>query len=158
MNFVVSASALIKHLKSIGGVLNTSNTIPILDCFLFEVSKGELKLSASDMETTISTSIKVDSNESGNIAIPAKTLLDALSNLPEQPVSFIVDKNKHSIKLKTETGDYNISGQNGDEYPKMPKLESQASIVIKSDVLGNAINKTIFATGNDDLRPVMSGV
>ncbi len=158
MNFVVSASTLLKHLKSIGGVLNTSNTIPILDCFLFEVSKGELKLSASDMETTISTSINVETNDTGNIAIPAKTLLDALSNLPEQPVSFIVDKSKQSVKLKTETGDYNITGQNGDEYPRMPKLESETSIVIKSEVLGNAINKTIFATGNDDLRPVMSGV
>lgn len=158
MNFVVSASALLKHLKSIGGVLNTSNTIPILDCFLVEVAKGELRLSASDMETTISTSMKVESSDSGTIAIPAKTLLDALSNLPEQPVSFIIDKTRHTVKLKTETGDYNISGQNGEEYPRMPRLDSQTSIVIKSDVLANAINKTIFATGNDDLRPVMSGV
>lgn len=158
MNFVVSASTLLKHLKSIGGVLNSSNTIPILDCFLFELSKGELLLSASDMETTISTSLKVESSESGSIAVPAKTLMDSLANLPEQPISFIVDKLKHSVKLKTETGDYNISGQNGAEYPKMPKLESQSSIVIKSDVLASAINKTIFATGNDDLRPVMSGV
>lgn len=158
MNFIVSASVLLKHLKSIGGVLNSNNTIPILDCFLFEINKNELMLSASDMETTITTSLKVDSNESGSIAVPAKTLLDSLANLPEQPISFIIDKSKHSIKLKTETGDYNISGQNGDEYPKMPKIESQASIVIKSDVLANAINKTIFATGNDDLRPVMSGV
>lgn len=158
MNFVVSASGLLKHLKSIGGVLNSSNTIPILDCFLFELGKGELLLSASDMETTITTSMKVDSNESGSIAIPAKTLLDSLSNLPEQPISFIVDKQKHTVKLKTETGDYNISGQNGAEYPKMPRLESQSSIVVKSEVLASAINKTIFATGNDDLRPVMSGV
>jgi DNA polymerase-3 subunit beta len=110
------------------------------------------------METTITTSLKVDSGESGNIAIPAKTLMDSLANLPEQPISMIIDKTRHSVKLKTETGDYNISGQNGDEYPKMPKLDSETSIVIKSDVLLSAINKTIFATGNDDLRPVMSGV
>ncbi|MBA3663932.1 MAG: DNA polymerase III subunit beta [Bacteroidetes bacterium] len=158
MNFVVSASALLKHLKSIGGVLNTNNTIPILDCFLLELQKGELTLSASDMETTITTSLKVESNDTGSLAVPAKFLLEALANLPEQPISFIVDKTKHSVKLKTETGDYNISGQNGEEYPKLAKLESQSSIVIKSDVLANAINKTIFATGNDDLRPVMSGV
>lgn len=158
MNFVVSASSLLKHLKSISGVLNTNNSIPILDCFLFELNKNELTMSASDMETTITTSIKIDSTTAGSIAIPAKTLMEALANLPEQPISFIVDKTKHSIKLKTETGDYNISGQNGDEYPKMPKLDSQSSIVIKSDVLFNAINKTIFATGSDDLRPVMSGV
>ena len=158
MNFVVSASSLLKHLKSISGVLNTNNSIPILDCFLFELNKNELTMSASDMETTITTSIKIDSTSTGSIAIPAKTLMEALANLPEQPISFIVDKTKHSVKLKTETGDYNISGQNGDEYPKMPKLDSQSSIVIKSDVLFNAINKTIFATGSDDLRPVMSGV
>lgn len=158
MNFVVSASSLLRHLKSIGGVLNTSNTIPILDCFLFEVAKGELMISASDMETTITTLLKIESNESGSLAIPAKTLVEALSNLPEQPISFIIDKNKHSVKLKTETGDYNISGQNGEEYPRMPKMDSQSSIVLKSEVLAQAINKTIFATGNDDLRPVMSGV
>lgn len=158
MNFVVSASSLLRHLKAISGVLNTNNTIPILDCFLFEINKGELMLSASDMETTITTSVKIDSNDSGTVAIPAKTLMDTMINIAEQPVSFILDKQKHSIKIKTENGDYNITGQNGEEYPRMPKLDSQNSIVIKSDVLAHAINKTIFATGNDDLRPVMSGV
>jgi len=158
MNFVVSSSALLKHLKAIGGVLNTSNTIPILDCFLFEVANGTLTVSGSDMETTITTSLKVEATQGGSIAIPAKTLQDALANLPEQPVSFIIDNKKFSAKLKTETGDYTLTGHNGDEYPKMPKLDSQTSMVIKSDVLNSAINKTIFATGNDDLRPVMSGV
>ncbi len=158
MNFVVSSSTLLKHLKSISGVLNSSNTIPILDCFLFELNNGGLTLYASDMETTITTSVKVESSENGSIAIPAKTLLEALSNLPEQPVSFIIDSKKFSAKLKTETGDYTLTGHNGDEYPKLPKVEAPTSVIIKSDVLGNAINKTIFATGNDDLRPVMSGV
>jgi DNA polymerase-3 subunit beta len=158
MNFVISATALLKHLKSIGGVLNSNNTIPILDCFLFEINKKELTLSASDLETTITTIVNVESSDVGSIAIPAKTLLDSLVNLPEQPISFIIDKAKYSIKLKTVTGAYHISGQNGEEYPKMPQLDSQSSIVIKSDVLAKAINKTIFATGNDDLRPVMSGV
>src|SRR5437870_168748 len=115
MNFVVSASALLKHLKAIGGVLNSTNTIPILDCFLFEIQKGELIVSASDMETTVISSMKVEANEPGSIAIPAKTLLEALSNLPEQPVSFTVDKGRHTVKLKTENGDYHISGQNGEE-------------------------------------------
>lgn len=158
MNFVVSSSALLKHLKSISGVLNTSNTIPILDCFLFDLKDSNLTLVASDMETTITTTLKVEASENGNVAIPAKTLLEALSNLPEQPVSFIIDKKKFSAKLKTETGDYTLTGHNGDEYPKLPKVESATSVIIKSDVLANAINKTIFATGNDDLRPVMSGV
>ncbi len=158
MNFVVSSGALLKQLKSIGGVLNSSNTIPILDCFLFEVAKGELTLSASDMETTITTSLKVEATEGGSLAIPAKTLQEALSNLPEQPISFMVEKSKLTVKLKTANGDYTLTGHNGEEYPKLPKLEPLSSIVIKSDVLLAAINKTIFATGNDDLRPVMSGV
>jgi DNA polymerase-3 subunit beta len=114
MNFVVSSSTLLKHLKSISGVLNSSNTIPILDCFLFELNNGNLTLFASDMETTITTSIKVDSSENGSLAIPAKTLLEALSNLPEQPISFIIDNKKFSAKLKTETGDYTLTGHNGD--------------------------------------------
>lgn len=158
MNFVVSATTLLKHLKSISGVLSTNNTVPILDCFLFEVEKGELTVSASDMETAITTSIKVESNNSGSIAIPAKTLIETLSNLPEQPISFVVDKAKFSTKIKTENGDYSISGHNGDDFPKMNKVDSQTSMVIKSDILASAINKTIFATGNDDLRPVMNGV
>ncbi len=158
MNFVVASSLLLKHLKSINGVINTNNTIPILDCFLFELNNGTLTLFASDMETTITTSIKVESNENGSIAIPAKTLLEALSNLPDQPVSFIIDSKKFSAKLKTDTGDYTLTGHNGDEYPKLPKVQDTTSVIIKSDVLANAINKTIFATGNDDLRPVMSGV
>ncbi len=158
MNFVVSSTTLLRHLKSISGVLNTSNTIPILDCFLFDLNNGELTVYASDMETTITTSLKVEAKDGGLIAIPAKTLLEALTNLPEQPVSFIIDNKKFSAKLKTETGDYTLTGHNGEEYPKLPKVESATSVVIKSDVLASAINKTIFATGNDDLRPVMSGV
>src|ERR1041385_7360675 len=110
------------------------------------------------METAITSSVKVESSQGGSIAIPAKTLMETLSNLPEQPISFIIDKTKFSTKIKTENGDYSISGHNGNDYPKMAKIESQSSIVIKSDVLASAINKTIFATGNDDLRPVMNGV
>jgi DNA polymerase III subunit beta len=158
MNFVVSASYLLKHLKSISGILSVNNTIPIFDCFLFEIDNNELTISASDMETTITTVLKVESNDKGNIAVPAKTLMDSLANLPEQPISVIVDKNRHAVKLKTETGDYNITGLNGDEYPRMQKLSSENSIVIKSDALASAISKTIFAAGNDELRPIMSGL
>ena len=130
MNFVVASSLLLKHLKSINGVINTNNTIPILDCFLFELNNGTLTLFASDMETTITTSIKVESNENGSIAIPAKTLLEALSNLPDQPVSFIIDSKKFSAKLKTDTGDYTLTGHNGDEYPKLPKVQDTTSVII----------------------------
>jgi DNA polymerase III subunit beta len=158
MNFVVSASSLQKHLKLISGILNTNNTIPILDSFLFELKGNELKMSASDMETSVSITMNVESSSNGNVAIPAKTLLETLANLPEQPVSIIIDNSRHGVKIKTETGDFHISGQNGEEYPRMSRLEAKASLVIKTDILESAISKTLFATGNDDLRPVMNGV
>ncbi len=158
MNFVVSASVLLKHLKAISGVLSTNNTVPILDCFLFELEKGQLTVSASDLETAITTTLKVETNTNGLIAIPAKTLIETLSNLPEQPVSFVIDKTKFTTKIKTENGDYSISSHNGEDFPKMNKVDAESSIIIKSDILASAINKTIFATGNDDLRPVMNGV
>jgi DNA polymerase-3 subunit beta len=158
MNFVVSATSLLRHLKSISGILNSNPATPILDCFLFEVKKGSLTVHASDAETAINTTLKVESNDSGNIAIPAKTLMESLANLPEQPVSFMVDKARNSIKIKTENGDYHMSGQNGDDFPRMQKIETGQNIVIKTDALAQAINKTMFAAGNDELRPVMSGI
>ncbi len=158
MNFVVSSGTLLKHLKSISGVLNTNNTIPILDCFLFELQQNELTVTASDMETSVRTSVHVESSSNGLLAIPAKTLLDTLSNLPEQPVTFKVEAGKFSVKLKTQNGDYQITGHNGEEYPRMPKVDGAQTLLIKSEVISGAISKTLFATGNDDLRPVMSGV
>lgn len=158
MTFIVSSSLLLKHLKSISSVLNNNSSIPILDCFLFNLNDGHLKVTASDMETTINSSVAVESKDNGSIAIPAKTLLEALSNLPEQPITFKIDVLKNSTKLITETGNYNLSCHNSDEYPKLPSLDEAATIVLKSEVLSQSINKTIFATGNDELRPVMSGV
>lgn len=158
MNFIVSTTLLLKHLKSINGVLNSSNTIPILDNFLFEISPGKLVVSASDMETTVTTQLNVEAKEDGNIAIPARTLVDTLSNFPEQPLTFSIDKKTYGIRISTDNGEYKLTGQNPDEYPRTPKLEGAASIEMKTDVLANAITKTIFATSNDDLRPVMCGV
>lgn len=158
MNFVVSTTTLLKHLKSISGVLNSSNTLPILDNFLFEISAQSLVIHASDMETTVTTKVKVESKDSGSIAIPARPLMDTLSNFPEQPLTFSIDTKAYGIKIITDNGEYKLSGHNGDEFPRVPKIEGASSIVIKSDIVAAAINKTIFATGNDDLRPVMCGV
>lgn len=158
MNFIISTTALLKHLKSISGVLNSNNTLPILDNFLFEITPGQLTVHASDMETTIVTTIKVESKDAGSICIPARPLIDTLSNFPEQPLTFSVDSKIHGIKIITDNGEYKLTGHNPEEFPRVPKLEGASSIVLKSDVIANAINKTIFATGNDELRPVMCGV
>lgn len=140
------------------GVLNSSNALPILDNFLFDVDKNVLTVSASDLETTMTSSINIESKDSGNIAIPAKLLLDTLKTFPEQPLTFSIDKKKSSIEIGSDYGKYKLTGHDGDEFPKVPAIESASSIAIDSMLLASAVNKTIFATGNDDLRPVMSGV
>lgn len=158
MKFIVSSSSLLKQLQTIGGVINSSNTLQILDNFLFELNQSELCISASDLETTMSTSLTVESNDSGAAAIPARLLLDTLKTFPEQPLSFIIDPEKHSVEISSDQGKYSLAYLNGDEFPKAPGIEVPSAATIKTEVLATAINKTIFATGNDELRPVMSGV
>lgn len=158
MKFVVSSSSLLKQLQMLNGVLNSSNTLPILDNFLFEIDKGTLTISASDLETTMTTNLGVESKDAGNVAIPAKLLLDTLKTFPEQPLTFSVDKKRYAIEIASDYGKYKITGQNGDEFPKAPTLENATAIEMEAAVLGRAIVKTLFAAGNDELRPVMSGV
>jgi DNA polymerase-3 subunit beta len=158
MNFVISSASLLKHLQGISGVLSTSNTLPILDNFLFEINDGRLTVSASDLETTMRTSMNIEAKEEGKIAIPAKLLLDVLKNLPDQPCTFTVSMDNFSIEIAYDNGKSKMVGYNGEDFPRTPGLENANSIRISGSILGNAINKTLFATGVDDLRPVMSGV
>lgn len=158
MKFLVSSNKLLKHLQLISGVLNTSNTLPILDDFLFEIQKKSLRITASDLESTISTAMEVEAKEEGEIAIPAKLLLDILKNFPDQPLTFTIEKDKQGIELSSDYGKYKLTGHEASEFPRTPEVEDPASISIQSDTLGRSIAKTIFATGNDELRPVMSGV
>jgi len=158
MKFIVSSNALLKQLQAIAGVLNSSNTIAILDNFLLKLDKGDLLISGSDLETTMSTVIQVESKNSGSVAIPAKLLLETLKSFPEQPLTFTVNEENWGIEISSDYGKYKLSGQDAREYPEAPKLESTNSTTIPAKVLAEAINKTVFATGSDDLRPVMSGV
>ncbi|MDG1332488.1 MAG: DNA polymerase III subunit beta [Crocinitomicaceae bacterium] len=158
MNFVISSATLLKHLQGISGVLSTSNTLPILDNFLFEINDGRLTVSASDLETTMRTSLDVEAKEEGKIAIPAKLLLDVLKNLPDQPCTFLVNDETFSVEIAYDNGKSKMVGFDGDDFPRTPALEKSSSIRISGSILSNAINKTLFATGVDDLRPVMSGV
>ncbi len=159
MNFVVSSSTLSKSLQSISGVLSTSNTLPILDNFLFEIEDGVLNVSASDAETMIRTRIDIHSSEENlKICIPAKLLMDILKNLPEQPCTFKVDSSNFEIEIAYDNGKSKMVGFDGDDFPKTPEVENPSVIKITGDIITTAINKTLFATGVDDLRPVMSGV
>ncbi len=157
MKFIVSSTYLLKQLQVLGGVINSSNTLPILDNFLFELNHTKLTVSASDLETTMSSVIEVESDTEGRIAIPAKLVLDTLKTFPEQPLTFIVEEN-NIVEISSNHGKYALAYTNADEFPKAVALENPKATIIPGDVLATAINKTIFASGNDDLRPVMSGV
>ncbi|MEK8181220.1 DNA polymerase III subunit beta [Flavobacterium buctense] len=157
MKFIVSSSYLLKQLQVLGSVINSSNTLPILDNFLFELDHKILTVSASDLETTMSATLEIDSTSKGSVAVPAKLLLDILKTFPEQPLTFTVEENS-TIEISSNSGKYAIAYAPGEEFPKSVSLDNPSSTVVPSEVLATAISKTIFAAGNDDLRPVMSGV
>lgn len=158
MKFIVSSTTLLKHLSQINGVLNSSNTLPILDNFLFDITPSKLTICASDLETTMITYLEVESKDSGKIAVPAKLLMDTLKTFSEQPLTFTIDEKNFGIEIASDYGKYKLTGHNADEYPKIPTVESPSTFEMDASAFATGINKTIFATGNDDLRPVMSGV
>ncbi len=157
MKFIVSSSYLLKQLQVLGGIINSNNTLPILDNFLFQLDGNSLTVAASDLETTISSNLEVDSSEKGNVCIPARLLLDTLKTFPEQPLTFTVEDN-NTVEISSNHGKYALAYAAGDEFPTPVALQDPSATEIQGDILANAISKTIFATGNDDLRPVMSGV
>lgn len=158
MKFIVSSSYLLKQLQILGGVINNNNTLPILDNFLFELNKNELKVSASDLETTMSAVLEVESEDQGTIAVPARLLLDTLKTFPEQPLTFVVEEDNNTIELSSSQGKYALAYADGEEFPNTVEIEEPQTVTMPSAILATAVAKTIFASGNDDLRPVMSGV
>jgi DNA polymerase-3 subunit beta len=160
MKFIVSSTGLFSHLQAISRVINSKNTLPILDCFLVELNDGTLSLTASDNETTLSTSIEVNEyDKDGRFAISSKTILDALKEIPEQPLTFDVNLETLEIMVQYQNGKYNLVGQNADEYPQAPALgDSATELSISASLLLSGINRAIFATADDELRPVMNGI
>ena len=161
MKFVVSSTELLSHLQSISRVISSKNTLPILDNFLFSLEGSKLEITASDLESTMVTTISLGNvSSSGKIAIPAKILNDTLKEFPEQPLTFDVNAKNLSIVISSENGQFTVMGQNGDEFPLMPviKEDKKVSIDVDGELLFSGINKTLFATADDELRPVMNGV
>ena len=159
MKFIVSSLKLLKAVQSLGGVINSNNTLPILDDFLFNISDNELRITASDLETTMIVMIQPDLVEgAGEVTIPARLLIDILKNFPDIPVSFNIDENTLAIEITTGEGRYKMVGHKSDEFPQVPVLEDASKWEIPADVLACGFEKTVFATGNDEIRPVMTGV
>jgi len=157
MKFIVSSTYLLKQLQVLGGVISNSNTLPILDNFLFDLKENQLTVSASDLESTMSSVLEVDSTDTGTIAVPARLLLDTLKTFPEQPLTFVVEDN-NTVEISSSHGKYALAYADGAEFPKAVELSDPSTTNIMGDILATAISKTLFAAGNDDLRPVMSGV
>ncbi len=161
MKFIISSGEILKHLQAIGKVISSKNTLPILDNFLFSLENGELTITASDLETTLITTIKVDESDgNGSIAIEAKRLNDILKEFPEQPLTFEIDEDSKKVDLKSDKGVYNIMGQNADDFPQLPQLNEETAFKtsLTAEILASGINKTLFATADDELRPVMNGI
>jgi len=157
MKFIVSSSSLLKQLQHIAGVINANTVLPILEDFLFEIGKNKLTVVATDLETVMRVQLDIESKEPGKVCIPAKILIDSLKNLPDQPLTFNIDKN-FAVEITSDNGKYKVMGENPDNFPKEPAADDATSFTATASALITAINKTLFATSSDDLRPAMTGV
>ena len=162
MKFIVSSTEILSHLQSISKAISGKATIPILDHFLFDLKEGDLTITASDLESTLITKMSPENIDGeGSIAIEAKRLLDILKEFPEQPLTFEIDTDESlNIDIFSENGKFSVVGAPADEFPKQAELdeENKTVIQIQAGILEKGINKTLFATANDELRPVMNGI
>jgi len=161
MKFVVSSTELLSHLSAISKVINSKNTLPILDNYLFLLEDNLLTITASDLESTLITSLELENTSgTGLIAVPAKRMNDTLKDFPGQPFTFTIDSETYSIEIYSQNGKFSIVGQNGEDFPQQPLLNEaiSSSVNVNHNVLLSGINKTLFATADDELRPVMNGI
>jgi len=160
MKFTVSSTALSSRLQTLARVINSKNSLPILDSFLFEVNNQQLTITASDSENVMRSTLQLDEVDGeGNFAVPNRTLLDAMKELPEQPLTFEVNTENLTIKIIYQNGLYNFTSQNGDEYPRSQQIPDNATVIsIDSTVLNDNLTRSLFATAQDELRPVMNGI
>lgn len=159
MRFNVSSTSLCNRLQTISRVQSSKNALPILNCILFEVKDGLLKLTASDSETIMTTRIDVtDVEGEGKIAIEAKQLINSIKEISEQPITFNVDQNTFAIEINYQNGKYNLIGQNGYEYPIPVSSDMSCQVSIDCQVMLNGISRSLFAAADDELRPQMNGV
>ncbi|MDD4424518.1 MAG: DNA polymerase III subunit beta [Mariniphaga sp.] len=161
MKFVVSSTDLLSHLSAISKVISSKNTMPIQDNFLFQLTDTDLTITASDLESTLITRMNLDNTGGeGTIAVPARLLIDTLKEFPEQPLTFQINAENFGIEIFSENGKYSIVGQSGEDFPEIPQVDEDesTSIIVSPKILLKGIEKTLFATADDELRPVMNGI
>lgn len=162
MRFTVSSSALSSKLNMLAKVIGSKNSLPILDCFLFQVANGEMSITASDSDNIIKSTLALtDHDGEGEFCVPNRVILDALKELPEQPLHFDVDAAGEAVAIKIvyQNGLYNFTGQSAEEYPRTQSMNDACTTVsLPTEMLINNISRSLFATANDELRPVMNGI
>lgn len=162
MRFTVSSSALSSKLNMLAKVIGSKNSLPILDCFLFQVANGEMSITASDSDNGIKSTLALtDHDGEGEFCVPNRVILDALKELPEQPLHFDVDAAGEAVAIKIvyQNGLYNFTGQSAEEYPRTQSMNDACTTVsLPTEMLINNISRSLFATANDELRPVMNGI
>ncbi len=160
MRFTVSSSALSSRLAALSRVINSKNSLPILGDFVFEVKGTTLHLTASDSENTMQTVVELnDSDSDGRFAIGSHNLLDAVKGISEQPITFDVNQNDNVAKIAYQNGQFTLPIENADEFPQAQEVgEAAATINMPNNILADNINRSLFATAQDELRPVMNGI
>lgn len=158
MRFTVSSAELKEQLLIINGAINSNPVLPILEGFLFKIENNILTIAGTDLETFVSAELQVQSDQDGSIAIPAKILVDTLKQLPPQPITFNIDLETFSTTIQSAFGKYTLAGEDGDDYPKLPLPDNTDEVEVPAALLLEGINKTMFATSSDELRPAMTGV
>ncbi|MFN0274501.1 MAG: DNA polymerase III subunit beta [Chitinophagales bacterium] len=160
MKFIVSTTSLLRNLQLVNGVISTNTVLPIMEDFLFVIEKNKLTISGTDLETSITVQMEIESKASGKVAIPARILVDYLKTLPEQPLTVSIDDEdeSYSVEITTDRGKYKLNGEAGGDFPRIPVPDNVSELNMSTGVLQKAVNKTIFAVSNDELRPQMTGV
>lgn len=162
MKFIVSSGELWKALQTVSGVISSSQSRPILENYLFELNENNLKITASDGETTLVTTVEVKSDDNGKIAVPAKTIQDLIKTFGDHPLTLSVKENAEGsgsvLEILDENDNFVCALDNAEDYPELPEFDAAQSVKIPAGILSEALNNTLFATSNDSLRPVMTGV
>jgi DNA polymerase-3 subunit beta len=160
MRFTVSSTALSAKLTALSRVINSKNALPILGDFLFDVNDNQLHLTASDSENTMHTNVELaECDGNGRFAIGNHDLLEAVKGFSEQPITFDVDLQQNIVKISYQNGMFSLPVENADEFPVAQQVSDQATtIVISNQMLSDNINRSLFATAQDELRPVMNGI
>ncbi len=160
MRFTLSSTALNSRLQTLSKVINNKNSLPILESFLFQVRNGQITITASDSENIMQTSLPIDGADAdGDFAVPSHTILDAVKELSEQPLTFEVNLSTFEVSVGYQNGQYHFTAQNAQEYPQSEPLSGDVHVfTIDAAMLSDNINRTLFATDNNEIRPVMNGI